>query len=62
MPDDIMMRLNISTALAVREMLEDLLPESVTEVGAELPYDRRSIPDHVVRPWPSCKILIECFP
>lgn len=46
-PDDIMMRLNISTALVVREMLDDLLPDSVTEVGAELPYDRRGIPDHV---------------
>ncbi len=46
-PDDIMMRLNISTALAVREILDDLLPESVTEAGAELPYDRRAVPDHV---------------
>jgi hypothetical protein len=46
-PDDVMMRLNISTALAVREMLDDLLPELVTEVGADLPYDRRVVPDHV---------------
>jgi hypothetical protein len=46
-PDDIMMRLNISTAMAVREMLDDLLPESAIDVGAELRHDRRGIPDHV---------------
>jgi hypothetical protein len=35
-PDDIMMRLNISTALAVRDMLDNVLPDSVTEPGTEM--------------------------
>ncbi|WP_189041404.1 hypothetical protein [Micromonospora sonchi] len=46
-PDDIMMRLNISTALDVRDMLDDVLPDSVTEPGAEITYDRRSVPEHI---------------
>jgi len=46
-PDDITMRLNISTALAVRDMLDDVLPDSVTEPGTEMAYDRRAVPDHV---------------
>ena len=46
-PDDVMMRLNISTAMDVRELLDQLLPESVTVAGTELGYDRRSVPDHV---------------
>jgi hypothetical protein len=47
-PDDIMMRLNISTALNVREVLGEVLPNSVIEPGTELTYDDESAPDHVV--------------
>lgn len=47
-PDDIMMRLNISTALDVREVLDQTLPESVTVAGTQAPYDRRSVPAHVL--------------
>jgi hypothetical protein len=46
-PDDIMMRLNISTAMDVRDMLDDELPDSVTEPGTEIVYDRRAVPDHI---------------
>ncbi|SRR6266545_1843607 len=45
---DIMMRLNISTALDVREVLDYSLTEPVTEPGAELAYHRRGVPGHVV--------------
>jgi hypothetical protein len=46
-PDDIMMRLNISTARDVRAILDTALPDSVTVPGAELAYDRREVPAHV---------------
>lgn len=46
-PDDVMMRLNISTAVDVREVLDETLPESITEPGTELGYDRRHVPHHV---------------
>lgn len=42
------MRLNISTALDVREVLDQTLPESVTASGTQVPYDRRSVPAHVL--------------
>jgi hypothetical protein len=48
LPDDIMMRLNISTALDVREALGEVLPMAVTEPGVKLFYDHESAPDHVV--------------
>ena len=46
-PDDIMMRLNVSSALDVREVLADVLPDASTEPGAVLHYDRRRAPIHV---------------
>jgi hypothetical protein len=46
-PDDIMMRLNISTAMDVRDMLDEVLPNSVTQPGTDIVYDRRSVPDHI---------------
>jgi hypothetical protein len=46
-PDDIMMRLNISTAMDVREALSEVLPEAVIEPGADLIYDHESAPDHI---------------
>jgi hypothetical protein len=48
-PDDIMMRLNISTARDVRAILDAALPDSVTAPGAELAYDRREVPAYVWR-------------
>lgn len=46
-PDDVMMRLNISTTLDVRAVLDEVLPESITQAGTDLPYNRRTVPDHV---------------
>jgi hypothetical protein len=46
-PDDVMMRLNISTPLDVRAVLDETLPESLTGPATEWAYDRRLIPDHV---------------
>ena len=46
-PDDIMMRLNISTALDVRAALDEDLPGEVTDPGAVLAFDRRSTPEYV---------------
>ena len=43
-----MMRLNISTALDVRDLLDETLPDSITEPGTVLGYHRRAAPDHVV--------------
>lgn len=34
-PDDVMMRLNVSTALDLRELLGEVLPAAVTEPGEE---------------------------
>lgn len=46
-PDDVMMRLNVSTARDVREVLAETLPSAVTEVGTELAYRCSEAPDHV---------------
>jgi len=46
-PDDVMMRMNISTATAVRDVLDEVLPESATEPDTDLHYSRRTVPDHV---------------
>lgn len=47
-PDDIMMRLNISTAVDVRDILDDMLPDSASDPGAELYYPRKHVPGHVL--------------
>jgi hypothetical protein len=46
--NDVMMRLNISTALDIREVLDETLPVSITEPDTELAYDRRYLPDYVM--------------
>ncbi len=47
-PDDIMMRLNISTAVEVREVLDEVLPGAASEPGAEIPFPRKQLPNHAL--------------
>lgn len=47
-PDDVMMRLNISTAVGVRQVLAETVPLAATEPGAVLSYDRRALPEHLL--------------
>ncbi|MGZ4581945.1 MAG: hypothetical protein ACXVXG_15025 [Nocardioidaceae bacterium] len=44
-PDDVMMRLNASTAAAVRDLLDGFLEEEATTPGAEIAYDPEGVPD-----------------
>lgn len=46
-PDDIMLRLNASTAGQVRTALDATLDEAATQPGAEMPYPRSGVPDYV---------------
>lgn len=44
-PDDVMMRINVSTARQVRAVLDEQLPQSAAEPGGVLPYTRGGVPD-----------------
>ena len=46
-PDDVMLRLNVSTVRSVREVLDAALPHSIGTPGVELPYPPDSAPEHV---------------
>lgn len=46
-PDDIMLRLNASTASQVRAALDATLDEAAIQPGAEMPYPRSRVPDYV---------------